>query len=613
MVKKLIPSALSKAVAALLLAAAWWSWGGQEMPGGMVRVTDRTAGGQPNVVPWLAGTEEMSARGDFDGDGALDEAYFVQRGETYALVATKSDAVQLLRNWAPVHAATPAPLTSDVIIEDLAPSREDHDRLKDELLPIVHDCPQVAVTIRAQDMTEDKLTKACIVLKETEDLFHATLQTDPARPIRGVELEVLAFSDPNDMNEYWKTVYSDGRDAGFSATYLFRRFEWTTAVALLGGVGYSTWAHEYIHHLDWTFNQTWYCSYPGGDGYLNLGPFEGLAGYIPNRNYGAAISVIGDGSNLPSLLDAWKYWEHDDRGTFQYGWGYVIVRFLFEEHPQVILTLYDLIRAADCSNHSFIQDLESYVDEVIPPLTDDFHKWAKSFTDLSRIRQIEPLTLFLDDDGNRVWGDVLDGYGRLVWREYFHTSRQDLSVSVSFSSPNVVGFSLSTGWITWGLYPLRIGSVEVTVTLTAPDGESAQQTFTVNVARDSYWQLKPIAVLDPVSTEDGYYVLDLSAYFTGPAVEESEFVAESHDPNIALAQIRGGHLVITAVSAGEVEITVRGDYHGRVGEQTFTIAVTNDCPSWLCKGYFTGWRAVLLQQAADSADTQALSETTHGP
>lgn len=91
MVKKLIPSALSKAAAALLLAAAWWSWGGQEMPDGMVRVTDRTASGQPNVVPWLAGTEEMSARGDFDGDGALDEAYFVQRGETYALVAAKSD------------------------------------------------------------------------------------------------------------------------------------------------------------------------------------------------------------------------------------------------------------------------------------------------------------------------------------------------------------------------------------------------------------------------------------------------------------------------------------------------------------------------------------------
>ena len=57
----------------------------------MVRVTDRTADGGPNVVPWLAGTEEMSARGDYDGDGTLDEAYFVRRGGTYALVLAKSD------------------------------------------------------------------------------------------------------------------------------------------------------------------------------------------------------------------------------------------------------------------------------------------------------------------------------------------------------------------------------------------------------------------------------------------------------------------------------------------------------------------------------------------
>ena len=90
MVERLILRARYAAAVALLPIAAWWSWAGQEMPG-MERVTDRLADGGTNVVPWLAGTEEMTAHGDYDGDGALDEAYFVRRGETYALVLAKSD------------------------------------------------------------------------------------------------------------------------------------------------------------------------------------------------------------------------------------------------------------------------------------------------------------------------------------------------------------------------------------------------------------------------------------------------------------------------------------------------------------------------------------------
>ena len=144
---------------------------------------------------------------------------------------------------------------------------------------------------------------------------------------------------------------------------------------------------------------------------------------------------------------------------------------------------------------------------------------------------------------------------------------------------------------------------EATVTLTAPDGESAQQTFTVNVARDLHWQLNPVVVRDPVSTQEGYAVVDLSAYFTGPALEESEFSAVSHNPNVALAEVRGGRLFITGVAAGEVAITVRGNYYGRFGEQTFTVAVTEDCPTWLCdRGAFTGWRSILLREEAGSVE-----------
>ena len=544
-------------------------------------------------------------------------------------VASKLSAVlvcimaSLFPNWASAHDALQNPSIPRFFKHDLMPLLDGHEQLRDELLPIVHECHQVSVIIRAKDMTEDKLTRACILLKETEDYFHATMQTDLGSPLRGVELEILAFGGFDDMNEYWRAVYSDGIDAEFTGTYLFRQLSWTTAVVLLSRSAWGIWEHEYVHHLDWTFNQTVYCDVPGGSGYLTLGPFEALAEYVTDRDYGASISVIGDGSNLPTLLGAWRYWEHDDQALFQYGWGYVIVRFLFEEHPEVILALYDFIRGLDvrgddCWSYPYFSDFQSYAAEVLPPLTEDFHEWARSFANLSRVRQIEPVTLFLDDDGKRVWSDYPDTYGHVVWRRYFHTSLQDLSVSMSFSVPyrleqldsgpyyvtDVVGVSPRTKF-DWIFHARGIGTAEVTATLTAPDGETARQTFTVNVARDLHWQLNPVVVRDPVSTEEGLSFVDLSPYFTGPALEESELSAESHDPGIALVEVRGGRLAITAVSVGEVAITVRGNYHGRVAEQTFTVAITDECPAWLCRSALSGWRSTLLQEdAAQSVEGQ---------
>ena len=154
-----------------------------------------------------------------------------------------------------------------------------------------------------------------------------------------------------------------------------------------------------------------------------------------------------------------------------------------------------------------------------------------------------------------------------------------------------------------------LGSLEVTVTATAPDGDTAQQTFAVNVVRDL--QSREIAVGDPLSLEEGRSVVYLSGHFSGPDLKEVAFSVESSDPGVALAEVDGGRLILTAVALGEAEITVRGDYLGRVREQTFTIAVTDDCPSWLCRGAFAGWRSALLPQATDASDAQTPPQTVH--
>ena len=56
---------------------------------GVVRVTERPTTGEH------AGTEDMSTQGDFDGNGSLDEAYFVRTNDTYALVLALSGVDEL--------------------------------------------------------------------------------------------------------------------------------------------------------------------------------------------------------------------------------------------------------------------------------------------------------------------------------------------------------------------------------------------------------------------------------------------------------------------------------------------------------------------------------------
>ena len=108
-----------------------------------------------------------------------------------------------------------------------------------------------------------------------------------------------------------------------------------------------------------------------------------------------------------------------------------------------------------------------------------------------------------------------------------------------------------------------------------------------------------ITLRDALSTEEGETAIDLENYYTGPALSEVEFTVASNKPDVALVAVGDGRLIITAVSAGQAEVTVRSVYRGRETTQTFTITVTDDCPS--CRGFFHGWRKMLLEDEQAAA------------
>ena len=128
--------------------------------------------------------------------------------------------------------------------------------------------------------------------------------------------------------------------------------------------------------------------------------------------------------------------------------------------------------------------------------------------------------------------------------------------------------------------------------LSEPDADSLDDVNVVQVLETT-----AITLRDAVYTEEGETAIDLASYYAGPALSEVEFTATSNDSDVALAAVRGSQLIITPVARGEAEVTLRSVYRGRVTTQTFTVTVTDACPSWLCRGSFSGWRNVLLEDA----------------
>ena len=357
--------------------------------------------------------------------------------------------------------------------------------LKDKYLPLAHDCQQVAATTRAENMTENEFAGVCNLLKETEDVFHATMQTDPAKPppLRATDyyskVETLLFNNSDDMHEHFRAVTGED-DTHFGGT--FEQFGWGENPVTNQTKGDTlTIVHEHVHYLDHKFNMN--CNS------CEIGQEEGLAEYItslvvPDRFYTDNLywdaKLIDDGSNLPPPLAIWEAWDNDS--PYDYGWRYFLVRFLFEEYPKVILTIYDNYRTASSAQPTTGQ---SYINDVIPPLTDHFHRWLREFTRLTTRRQIEPVTMFVD--GDPVTIDM---------QSHFFTS-QELSLEIAVFHDNreltfndgqlhseilnVQYYNTKAGILGLLLRPNAPGTVEVRVTATVPDGQSAELTFPVTV------------------------------------------------------------------------------------------------------------------------------------
>ncbi|MGS0674438.1 collagenase [Shewanella sp. 0m-4] len=275
------------------------------------------------------------------------------------------------------------------------------EELEQTALPINYNCSDT-IYIRAQQLTNDELQASCDLMGGEETLFHNVLATgyQPVADDLNESLEVNIFDSYDDYAQYASVIfgintnnggmYLEGTPSqeGNQARFIAHEATWTDEILV--------WnlKHEYVHYLDGRFNLYGAFNYFDIDTGKSVWWTEGLAEYISkqNRNDGAVDMGRSQAYSLSEIL-ANTYNSGSDR---VYGWGYLAVRFLFENHRSDVDALLVLARGGDADGWL------TYIDNTIGQnYNSEWNTWLGSVT--SNDDSIDTgITPPVDSDGDGV-------------------------------------------------------------------------------------------------------------------------------------------------------------------------------------------------------------------
>ncbi|ABV88074.1 M9 family metallopeptidase [Shewanella pealeana] len=278
------------------------------------------------------------------------------------------------------------------------------EELEQTALPINYNCSDT-IYIRAQQLTNDELQASCDLMGGEETLFHNVLATgyQPVADDLNESLEVNIFDSYDDYAQYAGVIFGISTDnggmylegtpsqEGNQARFIAHEATWTEDILV--------WnlKHEYVHYLDGRFNQYGAFNYFDIDTGKSVWWSEGLAEYISkqNRNDGAVDMGRSQAYSLSEIL-ANTYNSGSDR---VYSWGYLAVRFLFENHRSDVDELLVLARGGDADGWL------AYIDNTIGQnYNSEWNTWLTSVTSNDESIAID-ITDPIDSDGDGVADD----------------------------------------------------------------------------------------------------------------------------------------------------------------------------------------------------------------
>jgi len=222
----------------------------------------------------------------------------------------------------------------------------------ENILPLTHTCSST-LKFRAQDMTYAQFVSSCELVNAEESYFHQKLSTQnlPVDNDLNEDLRMVIFDDYRQYNRYGSRLFNintnnggmyiegDATSANNQANFYAHEADWLRPE-------FSIWnlEHEYVHYLDGRFDLKGnFSDYPDTTVWWS----EGVAEYISlkdnNDDAKALISVSGNNRTLEQIFAT----NYSNTSDDIYRWGYLGVRFIFENNISDIDTLRSLTRSAD--------------------------------------------------------------------------------------------------------------------------------------------------------------------------------------------------------------------------------------------------------------------------
>lgn len=260
---------------------------------------------------------------------------------------------------------------------------------KDEIIAAVLndriDCPSGTLTLWAQDMNQAQRDWTCSSLVSHENYFHSKMQTNntPVVPDDNDKLRMVVFNNSTEWSVYGGALFGASTDngglylegdpsvAGDQATFF--AYEDVPARPI-----FDIWnlRHEYIHYLDGRFNTQ------GDFGDVNANGTgktvwygEGIAEFISRKNCNAEAATAATAStyDISTIFGN----EYGVGQTRIYPWGYLAVRYMFEQQNATFFQMINKFRQGDYSSYK-----STMVDNWINSRTynNSFKTWLSSVT-----------------------------------------------------------------------------------------------------------------------------------------------------------------------------------------------------------------------------------------
>lgn len=431
------------------------------------------------------------------------------------------------------------------------------DELEVRALSQNHSCSDT-IKIRSQDMSTEQFQAACEKLGVEENLFHNMMQTNqqPVADDYNDFLQVNIFDSDTDYKKYAGIIFGISTDNG--GMYLEgdpsvqdNQANFVAYEASYGNPDHYVWnlEHEYVHYLDGRFNL-----YGGFNAPTEAVVWwtEGAAEYVSKLDDNqAAIDTIKDGSTY-SLSEVFETTYNNGDSDRIYHWGYLAVRFMFENHPDEVQKMRAATRPGNWSQY------KSLVNGWVSSYGSEFEKWVQQLAGQNPDNQ-KPVV--------EVNGPYSGNVGQSIAFNSSGSSDPDGSI-VSYSWDFGDGTSSTAANPTHSYS--ATGQYSVTLTVTDNGGATASATALVTITDNALVNGEPVMVSGGQGSQTTFTLevpqgaTELTFQISGGAGDADLYVRYGSEPTLSDYDCRpyiGGNneiCNITDIQAGTYYVMLVG-------------------------------------------------------